>query len=63
MADHIRRVLVGDVNNLPQKESNIIRIFTSSTFTGNLLNQRPIEPMSIEWADRSGVGVEVVFGN
>lgn len=34
MADHIRRVLVGDVTDLPRKESNIVRIFTSSTFTG-----------------------------
>lgn len=34
MADHIRRVLTGDVTDLPRKESNIVRIFTSSTFTG-----------------------------
>ena len=34
MADHIRRVLIGDFTDLPRKESNIVRIFTSSTFTG-----------------------------
>ena len=37
MADYIRRVLTGDVTNLPGKESNIVRIFTSSTFTGNII--------------------------
>ena len=39
MADHIRRVLTGDVTDLPRKESNIVRIFTSSTFTGNYFCQ------------------------
>ena len=33
-ANHIRRVLAGDVTDLPRKDSNIVRIFTSSTFTG-----------------------------
>lgn len=40
MADHIRRVLTGDVTDLPRKESNIVRIFTSSTFTGNYLSTK-----------------------
>ena len=34
MADQIYRMLTGDVTDLPPKESNIVRIFTSSTFTG-----------------------------
>ena len=37
MSDYIRRVLIGDVSNLPAKESNVVRIFTSSTFTGKIL--------------------------
>lgn len=37
MSDYIRRVLMGDVSNLPAKESNVVRIFTSSTFTGEIL--------------------------
>ena len=37
MSDYRRRVLIGDVSNLPAKESNVVRIFTSSTFTGKKL--------------------------
>lgn len=41
MSDYIRRVLIGDVSNLPAKESNVVRIFTSSTFTGKILPKLP----------------------
>ena len=37
MAEHLRRILSGDITNLPRKESNIVRVFTSSTFTGKIL--------------------------
>ena len=33
--DILNRIFVGDFENLPSVASKIVRIFTSSTFTGN----------------------------
>jgi hypothetical protein len=35
-ADIIERIFLGKLDNLPSLASKIVRIFTSSTFTGNI---------------------------
>ena len=38
MNENLLGILKGKFDNLPIKESNIVKIFLSSTFTGNFIN-------------------------
>ncbi|KAJ7373573.1 hypothetical protein OS493_011178 [Desmophyllum pertusum] len=64
MADHIRRVLAGDVTDLPRKESNIVRIFTSSTFTDTTEERnrlmRDVYPSLRTYCQQRGLEFQVV---
>lgn len=37
----LNRIFIGDFYNLPSIASKIVRIFTSSTFTGNFVTSKP----------------------
>lgn len=64
MADNIRRILAGDVTNLPRKESNIVRIFTSSTFTDTTEERnrliRDVYPSLRTFCQQRGLEFQVV---
>ncbi|XP_068761739.1 NACHT domain- and WD repeat-containing protein 1-like [Montipora capricornis] len=64
MADYIRRVLTGDITNLPRKDSNIIRVFTSSTFTDTVEERnrlmRDVYPSLRTYCQQRGLEFQVV---
>ncbi|EDO31117.1 predicted protein, partial [Nematostella vectensis] len=64
MAGDFYQILTGDITNLPSKESNIVRIFTSSTFTDtfeerNLL-MRDVYPSLRKYCQQHSLEFQVV---
>ena len=50
--EQVRRVLAGDFRDLPSVSSRVVRIFTSSTFTGiTLMHRNAIKQIYIYISD------------